>query len=73
MDRIEQVYCTYCKRHQDVINALNHAQQSRAEVQSFLKVMTEKMTTRRRKEYVGWWILRRKKHTQGALLLSWPP
>ncbi|KAJ8657103.1 hypothetical protein O0I10_007183 [Lichtheimia ornata] len=37
MDRIEQVYCTYCKRHQDVINALNHAQQTRAEVQSFLK------------------------------------
>ena len=38
MHKMNDVYCAYCKRHQDAMNTLQNAQQTRPEVVEFLQV-----------------------------------
>ena len=38
---MNDVYCAYCKRHQDAMNTLQNAQQTRPEVVGFLQVKND--------------------------------
>ncbi|KAI9310181.1 Dbl homology domain-containing protein [Dichotomocladium elegans] len=46
IDRMEQVYCAYCKRHHDVIKSINHQQQTRPAIAAFLKRCNKAMAGR---------------------------
>ncbi|KAI7853013.1 hypothetical protein BDC45DRAFT_173780 [Circinella umbellata] len=46
MHRMDDVYCAYCKRHQDAMNTLQNAQQTRSEVVEFLQLCNNELVGR---------------------------
>ncbi|KAI8140418.1 hypothetical protein BJV82DRAFT_217373 [Fennellomyces sp. T-0311] len=46
MLKMDDVYCAYCKRHQDAMNTLQNAQQTRPEVAKFLQTCNSELAGR---------------------------